>query len=240
MGPQRPVSSDAVAPSDATKAGVGAIEAAAGDQASSIKLSATELLALARDKSRSTSERLEQLRVIDEHYPNSPEAKQATALRPELETQLNAELNPVGQQWSYDSQTDDMSGKDIHTARVTSANSFEFDFPYSGQQQAKLLIRRHPRWGNDVILSIDKGQILCHSFSSCPIRVRFDDETAKTLTGNEPSDNSSESVFIPGYENFTRKLGSAKRVRIEFNVYQQGSVMAEFDVSGFDRKRLSK
>ena len=225
---------------DATKPGAREIEAGAGDEAPSAKLSAADLLVRARDKSRSTSERLDHLRLLNENYPNSSEAKEASVLRPQLEKQLDAELNPVGQQWSYGSQSDDMSGKKIRTARVTSTNSFDFDFPYSGRQQATLLIRRHPRWGSDVILSIEKGQILCHSFSSCPIRVRFDDETAKTLTGTEPSDNSSESAFIPGYENFTRKLGNAKRVRIEFNVYQQGSVMAEFDVSGFDRQRLSE
>ena len=70
--------------------------------------------------------------------------------------------------------------------------------------------------------------------------MRFDDEPARTFKGNEPADNSSEMVFIPGYDNFARKLATAERVRIEFNVYQQGAVVADFDVSGFDRKRLTQ
>lgn len=208
-------------------------------QGTSTKHSPAEFLANARDKSKPTAERLDQVRLLKETHPNSPESRQVEALESELKTLLNAERNPVGQQWVYATQEDDMSGKSVHTARVASTNTFSFDFPYAGRQRAELLIRRHPRWGNDVVLRIEKGQILCHSYSSCPVRIRFDDAPARTFSGTEPADNSSETVFIPGYDNFTRKLAAAKRMRVEFNVYQQGSVMAEFDVSGFDRKRLS-
>lgn len=244
MGPSKPtaeqsppngVASESAVPSERIN-----YKGRAGVSKADSRLSAAELLARANDKSRSTSQRLEDLRALSETYPESQEAKRADELRPALDAKRHAELNPVGLQWSYSSRQDEMSGKGVRSAKVTSTNSFNFDFPYSGRQRAELLIRRHPRWGNDVVLSIEKGQILCHSYSSCPVRVRFDDEPAKTYTGTEPADNSSDTVFIPGYKAFTSKLAKAKRVRIEFNVYQEGSVMAEFDVSGFDGKKLNQ
>jgi len=238
LGPDKPSTANVDTAAASTSEATAAAAVAATEAPPT--LPAAELMAKARDKSLPTSERLEQLRLISENYPKSSEANQATVLRPELEMQRNTELNPVGQQWSYAIQEDGMSGKFMRTASVSSTNGFHFDFPYEGRQQARLLIRRHPRWGNDVILSIERGQILCSSYGGCPIRVRFDDEPARTFKGNEPADNSSEMVFIPGYDNFARKLATAERVRIEFNVYQQGAVVADFDVSGFDRKRLTQ
>ncbi|WP_424145540.1 hypothetical protein [Stenotrophomonas rhizophila] len=242
MGPEKKAATPSA--SRGTTSQSGAAAGHAGDQSApkptAIEKSAPELLAAAKDQARPTSERLANLTLIQKNHPSSAQAEEADALRPKLEAQLHAELNPVGLQWSYSTYQDDMSGKTVRTAKVTSTNSFNFDFPYSGRQKAELTIRRHPRWGNDVMVSIEKGQILCNSFSSCPVRVRFDDEPAKTFTGNEPSDNSSEMVFIPGYKTLTTKLGKAKRLRVEFNVYQQGSVMAEFDVSGFDAKRMTQ
>lgn len=242
MGPETKVATPSASRGTASQSG--AASGHASDQsaakATTVEVSAPELLAAAKDQARPTSERLANLTLILKNHAGSAQAKEADAMRPKLEAQLHAELNPIGLQWSYSTQQDDMSGKPVRTARVTSTNSFNFDFPYSGRQKAELTIRRHPRWGNDVMVSIEKGQILCHSFSSCPVRIRFDDESAKTFTGTEPSDNSSEMVFIPGYKTLTSKLGKAKRLRVEFNVYQQGSVMAEFDVSGFDAKRMTQ
>ena len=89
-----------------------------------------------------------------------------------------------------------------------------------------------------MIFAIERGQILCRSYSSCPIRIRFDDGTARTLSGNEPADNSSESVFIPGYNDFVARMSKAKRLRVEVNLHQQGTLVSEFNVEGFDATRL--
>ena len=59
-----------------------------------------------------------------------------------------------------------------------------------------------------------------------------------TYNGNEPADNSSETVFIPGFANLEKKIAAANRVRIEVNVHDQGVLMAEFDVSGYKPEKL--
>lgn len=180
-------------------------------------------------------------------FPASPESTEAapiaTQLRKSIEAQSAAAAAMVeanrGKQWSYGSQSDEMSSKKSYSATVSSTNSFNFDFPYQGSQRARLTLRKHPRWGNDVLFSIERGQILCHTYSDCTVRVRFDDGAPQTFQGTGPEDNSSETVFIPGYAGFSSKLAKAKTVRVEVNVYHQGSVTATFDVDGFDSDRLA-
>jgi hypothetical protein len=189
----------------------------------------------ARDPSLSAVVRLASAKQIIDRAPNSAEAAEAQKLMPDLVEAASKEAE-MGS-WDYYTSQDPMSDKPVHVARVQSENSFQFDFPYSGPQHATLTLRSHPKWGKDVIFAIERGQILCHSYN-CPVRVRFDDEPAKTYTGNEPADNSSDAVFVPAYSTFMAKLAKAKRVRIEVNVYKQGTLTTEFKVKGFDRSKL--
>ncbi|HEU4991384.1 MAG TPA: hypothetical protein VFT52_02695, partial [Luteimonas sp.] len=62
---------------------------------------------------------------------------------------------------------------------------------------------------------------------------RFDDEKLQRYDGNPPSDNSSESVFIPAFGTFMKKLPNSKTVKVEIQIYQAGNQVFEFDVSGF-------
>lgn len=131
-----------------------------------------------------------------------------------------------------------MTGAVSHSAAVQSENTLEFDFPYQGAQHAMLLVRRHPRFGRDVIFSIEKGQLLCTSYEGCTVLVRFDKGDPQSFSANPPADHSTESLFIQNYDRFVSKMRAAKTVRISPKVYQQGNVVFTFDVSGFDVKKV--
>ena len=96
-------------------------------------------------------------------------------------------------------------------------------------------MRTHPRYGKDVIFSIEKGQILCRSYEDCIVLVRFDDEPPVNYSAVGASDNSTETIFIRNYNKFVKKLLKAKQVRIATNIYKQGAPVFEFDVSDFDQ-----
>jgi hypothetical protein len=127
-----------------------------------------------------------------------------------------------------------MTGKVSAFASVQSANIVEFDFPYGGAQHGQLTLRLHPRFGNDVIFRIERGQLLCPSYEGCSVLVRFDDEAPATFSANPPADNSNETIFISNYDRFVSRLRKAKTIRVSPEVYQQGNVVFTFDVSGFD------
>jgi len=143
----------------------------------------------------------------------------------------------TGKQWNYDVSEDKMDGGTTYFANVYSTNAVNFDFPYSGLQNAKLTLRTGYRQGKDVIFSIRKGQILCPSYQDCTVLVRFDDEKPVNYSAAAPADNSSDTIFLRNYEKFLGKLQKAKRVRIAVDIFQEGAPVFEFDVSGFDRQQ---
>lgn len=136
--------------------------------------------------------------------------------------------------WSYYHTDDPMSKGKTHTATLSSSNTVEFGFPYGGTQHGRLTLRTDPKYGKDVIFKIEKGQILCPSYDSCRVLVRFDEENATSYTAVGAADNSTETIFIRNYSQFVEKMMKAKRVRISMNIYQEGAPVFDFDVSGFN------
>lgn len=197
----------------------------------------TELVAGMDDARQSAAARLARAKMLVGDFPGTPAATRAQQLIPQFEKAAADES--VGQQWRYSDEDDAMSGKPTYSATVVSSNEINLDFPYQGSQHALLMLRRHPRFGADVMMSIEKGQIMCSTLS-CPVIVRFDDGAPLRLEGSEPEDNSSELVFIPGFKTFADRLAKAKRVRIAVNAYQNGQIVADFDVSGFNPDKLGK
>lgn len=171
---------------------------------------------------------------IIEHFPESPEAAKAKKLLPTI-TKLAIE-EKGNAPWYYSNNEDPMSGLRVGYASIMSTNTLSLDFPYRGEQRGTLAIRRHPKNGNDVIVWIEKGQVLCSSYN-CDIKIRFDDGQPVNYTGNEPADNSTETVFLP--YSVAKRIQAAKRVRIELNLYQNGQQILDFNVKGFKPERMS-
>jgi len=143
----------------------------------------------------------------------------------------------AGSQWRYGQDMDEMTGRASHFASVESANTVEFGFPYQGAQHGQLTLRRHPRFGSNVLFAVERGQLLCPSYEGCTVLVRFDEGEALQFSANAPADNSTETVFIANYDRFMSKMRGARQVRISVGVYQEGEQTFTFDVSGFDSKR---
>ena len=148
-----------------------------------------------------------------------------------------ASTAPQGTQWVYDSSKDPMGKGTSYGAIIQSSNTVEFAFPYSGPQHATLSLRTHPRFGKNVIFSIERGQILCPSYENCTILVRFDDHEAQNYSAIGAADNSTETIFIQNYSRFLSNMQRAKTVRISAKIFQEGAPVFEFDVSGFDQAK---
>lgn len=151
---------------------------------------------------------------------------------------LQEPLPKPGDQWNYYSNQDDMGKGVAHFASVESTNTVDFDFPYAGPQHATLTLRSHPRYGKDVILSIERGQFLCNSYQGCAVLVRFDDDKALRYSATGPSDNSTTTIFIHDYSRFVKAMSKAKRMRISAEFFQQGAPILDFDASGFDESKF--
>jgi hypothetical protein len=144
---------------------------------------------------------------------------------------------PPPSPWSYREHTDDLSGKPTYDAFVSSSNTIDLSFPYQGKQHATLRLRRHPRYGSDVILSIERGQFLC-GIDECGVLVRFDDNPPEMFSAVGPADHSTESLFIRNYARFVDRLKKSKEVRLAAKLYQAGQPTFEFNVAGFEGGQL--
>lgn len=157
--------------------------------------------------------------------------------RRELKAKEAEAVRELAEKWMYLKVSDSMSSRKGVSARIRSDNAVNFSFPYQSAQQATLELREHPRHGRDVIFRIEKGQLMCHSYSDCNLLIRFDEGRAEQWKGNESADHDTTTIFIGNYPRFLQKLKTAKKVRIHVGVFQQGSPTFEFSVSGFDEKR---
>lgn len=140
-------------------------------------------------------------------------------------------VQTVKQNWVYENTIDPMSSQVTHFAWVESENFLSFDFPYAGEQQGILTLREHPKYGLDVMMTIEKGQILCQSYRDCQVTVRFDEEESMTWSAVGPEDNSSRSLFLRRPEDFLNRLKKSKKVAIQFTVYHGGNPVLIFPVS---------
>lgn len=150
-----------------------------------------------------------------------------------------AERRSLAEKWTYRTEADAMTGRESRYATITSENTVNFDFPYSGPQHGRLSLRNHPSYGKDVILQIEQGQLLCRSYEDCQIRIRFDDGSPERWNARGPSDNSSTVLFIRNYDRFLQRLRNSDVVRIQPEVYQEGSPIFEFRVGGYDASKHS-
>ncbi|MDD5030572.1 MAG: hypothetical protein PHH58_13915 [Rhodoferax sp.] len=165
------------------------------------------------------------------------ESASASSAVPQAQVTVPVPPSPSGDQWIYQAREDKMTGKTVFAATVLSSNTVRFNSPYDGEQNGHLTLRTDPKYGKNVIFSIENGQLLCLSYEDCQVLIRFDDGNPENFSGIGPADNSSETVFIRNYERFIGKLRKAKIVRISTNVYQEGAPVFEFDVSGFSQEK---
>lgn len=166
-------------------------------------------------------------------YPTSTWVKDSDGIyRPPTTTNQPDTTRQNISSWVYTLEDDPMGRGIIHFATVKSKNSVNFGFPYSGEQYATLWVRRHPQYGNDIYLQVEKGQFLI-GYDGKNFAVRFDEKPVMKFWAVESDDHSTTIAFMKGYDRFVRELKTAKTVRIEAPFYQEGSRVFEFDVSGF-------
>lgn len=151
--------------------------------------------------------------------------------------QIQARANPTpppapaqpSSPWKYEEQLDEMTGKNVAQAQVSSLNTIELEFPYNGGTKGFLILRKHPRYGNDVIFQVNKGQIQCSS-SDCAIMIKFDDAAPILVQANKAEDGSSDILFLSGYNNLVKKLKDSKKVVVEITFFRGGAQHFAFSV----------
>ena len=137
--------------------------------------------------------------------------------------------------WEYRQDKDQMRGSVSNFASVRSDNEVDLDFPY-GTVHGIIWVRKQPTDGLNVMFAVDKGQILCNSFSGSTVSIKFDDQPVKKFGCDENSDGSTDTVFLHNAGGALQELKHSKKVIVEAQFYQRGSEQFVFDTKGLDWK----
>lgn len=138
---------------------------------------------------------------------------------------------PTWAAWEYEEQADAMGDGKIKTATIQSKNTINLGFPYTGEQPAFITIRRHPKHGKDIIFTMLKGQLIC-DYDDCSVTIRFDESKPIKLSASKPSDHSSNTFFLSGFDKFVSNAKKSKLLRVQATFYQRGNHVFEFDIAG--------
>lgn len=133
--------------------------------------------------------------------------------------------------WQYLAQEDKMTGKPSKRAYLESNNTLALDFPYNGRNHGILQVRKDPKHGTNVLVRVEKGQILCRSYEPCTISVRFDSAQPVRFSGVGSGDHDSKIVFFNSEPKFIAAAKKAKKILIQLTMYQAGEQVLEFQSS---------
>lgn len=132
--------------------------------------------------------------------------------------------------WTYSDEGDKMTSKKNYYATVDANEALDLKPPYDGPNTASVTVRY--KGGNNVYLSVTKGQFLANAVDGQPIKVRFDSAKAETYDCQAANDGSSNVIFISSASKFIAHLKKAKKLLIEAEMYDNGTQEMEFNIDG--------
>jgi len=165
--------------------------------------------------------------------PSSPTTVKQAATNPstqENSTAPTVQSEPTSK-WDYSETKDEMRGTTAKLASLQSENTVDLDFPY-GEVHGQLWIRRRPEDGLNVAFEVDKGQVLCHSFTDDYISMKFDNGPIQRFRCTGSSDGSTETAFIVDEPRALAALKRAKRTIVEAEFFQKRRQQFVFETAG--------
>lgn len=167
------------------------------------------------------SERLEKKRIKDSIA--AEKARISDSIKAERE-------KPIKSEWIERTATDEMTDATTVWMTLTSDNYFDLAFPYNGGSRLKISVRYRKQDGNQVMLSINRGQLLSSNYNGGnKVVVRFDDDAAMTFSTTEPSDYSSDVLFLSNPRKFINRAKTAKLIKIQVPVFDNGQPIFIFE-----------
>lgn len=147
---------------------------------------------------------------------------------------LPADLAEPATGWRYTEDTDPLTDQTVRTACVISAEAARLSSPY-GDVPVQLCLRRSDRHGHDAFVALlGSGQIICRSYRSCTVRVRFDDGPVGAFPAGEASSGASNIIFIVDSTRLERGVQGAVQTRIELEFFRDGTQTFTFPTEGLE------
>ena len=135
--------------------------------------------------------------------------------------------------WEYHQAIDEMTDKTTYYATIESENEVKFDFPYNGGSSLTLTIRDSPQYGKNIYIKISKGQFN-YGINGTNIKVRFDDSEPITVHCNQPSDYSTDVLFLDNFNKVLNKIKESSTMKINAEFFSEGTRTFTFKTEGLE------
>jgi hypothetical protein len=130
--------------------------------------------------------------------------------------------------WEY--QSIPAGGGTQHTAAIYSRVPVDPESETAPVPDARLILRRHPQWGDSAYLVLAQKQLECRP--PCTLQIRFDDGPPQRFAGEPADTGTGPALFIKDRERFIAGTLKATRVRIELPRSGHLVPVFEFEVGG--------
>lgn len=121
-------------------------------------------------------------------------------------------------------------------ASLSSENEQDFSFPYAGGSHLNLQLQKFRKPETEVLLRLEKGQFICHSFTGGSVSVRFDDGPIRKFACSDTADADTSTIFLSPAGSFLAALKKSSTVTIEAEFFQEGVRQFTFDTRGLKWK----
>ncbi len=135
--------------------------------------------------------------------------------------------------WEY--QEIPAAGGIQNTAALYSRVEVDPESDVAAQPDARLILRRHPEWGESAYLVLAQQALQCGP--PCVLQIRFDDGAAQSYAGDPADTGTGPALFIEERDRFLAAMTDAQRVRIELPRSGHLVPVFEFEVGGFLPRR---
>lgn len=173
---------------------------------------------------------------IVQKYPASSAAGSVKQTLEDVRAKATAqrESRRLSKLWAYTSVPE--AGGTQYAAAIESREPLQAAANAKDAQRVRLVLRQHPKWGQNVYLLLDNATFDCAK--GCPtLPVRFDDAPPQRMKATIPP-TGEPALFIDDDKGFIARLQQAKTVSVDVTIKGSGPKTLTFEVGGLDISKL--
>jgi hypothetical protein len=123
----------------------------------------------------------------------------------------------------------------VRSAYLYSSNTLGEAEPGKDAPRARLVLRRHPQWGDDVYLLTDRGHFSCAT--PCSVSAQFDDAAGVTYPGKLP-ETGEPAMFVEDFKAIVEALPNARKISFKVTLDDGSTHEPVFEVGGYDETTI--
>ncbi len=165
-------------------------------------------------------------------HPDTAAGRAVLPQLPELRAAAEAadEARRLRDLWTYHAVDDAEAGGTVYTAFIYAQEGSP------GMPPLRLVLRRHPSWGQSAYLLINDADFACQA--TCRMQLVADDGEPQAMEISRAEGNVPPSVFIDADAQFIERLQAAKVIELRLALAPSRDAGFRFEVGGFDPERL--